>query len=113
MPTVCALPVGDGTLGAQCGATVTMRQSRMAPNRLRRLGLLALRELFVGHTECCPARRLRDDPFEGSQLDVGDALRRRADGRASLAQLARRVDHDAAELHDGDVTRAESLMRTV
>src|SRR5258708_25021219 len=68
-------------------------------------------ELFFGDAEHAPVRGLRHDTLEGFELHVGDVARRGSDGRAARRDLARGVDHDAPELYDGDVARAQPLPR--
>src|SRR5450631_1953046 len=113
MPFAGELPARGRPRAAKCGATAAMRQSRVALPCLRRRSLLALREFFCADTQRRPARRLRNDSLEGPQLDVRNALRRRTDGGAPSANLACRIDHDAAKLHDGDIACAEPLVRAI
>jgi hypothetical protein len=44
---------------------------------------------------------------------AGAGARRASDGQPTVAKTPRRIDHDAPELHDCDVARAEPLARAI
>src|SRR5713101_1933888 len=94
--------------------TSSARVPLLDPSRMSGYGCFLLQgELFLRDAQRRPRRRLRDDPLEGFELDVGDVSRRCPDRRAAFAYLACGIDHDAPELHDRDVARAQPFARTV
>ena len=52
-------------------------------------------------------------PSNDASFTCGTCCGAGADRRTAVAHRARRLDHDAAEVHDGDVARAEALARAV
>src|SRR5438105_14947463 len=67
----------------------------------------------LGDAERGPLGRLRDNALERFELDMGNMLRRGSNCRAAVAEFFCSLDHDAAELHDGDVAGAEALPRAI
>src|SRR5258706_849436 len=75
----------------------------------RRLRLLRL----VRCAQVRPFGVFRHDALERSEHHLRDPLGRGSNRGATVAHLARGVDHDAPELHDGHIACAESLTRPV
>src|ERR1700730_487799 len=75
-------------------------------------GLLQ-RKLLLGHAERGPLGRLRDNALERFELYMGNMRGRGSNRQAAVAKFFCSLDHDAAELHDGNVAGAEALARAI
>src|ERR1700674_3729647 len=111
----------------ECRVSAARADSRsLAPHSLRERDLarcsyrgsvcprgLLRRKLPRGAPERGPLGSLRDNALERFELYMGNMLRRGSNRRSADAKFFCSLDHDAAELHDGDVAGAEALPRAI
>src|SRR5215831_19134741 len=100
MPIAAAASVHNQRLDLPIDASLSVRRCRRAARE---------RLLFLGHGERGPVGGLGNDALERPELHMRHAVGRRSDGQPTVANAPRRIDHDAPELHDRDVARAEPL----